>query len=122
MKLTNNEIYTYANQLMGVFNDENQKLPVKINFYLQKNKKLLIELAQDIERERLDIARSNGTLDPEKGQYSIDPDKIESVQKELTDLFSLEQEVNIYKINIDSLSDDLTLTTGQMEALMFMID
>ena len=122
MKLTNNEIYTYANQLVGVFNDENQKLPVKINFYLQKNKNLLVELAQDIERERLDIAKSNGTLDPEKGQYSIDPDKIESVQKELTDLFNLEQEVNIYKINIDSLSDDLTLTTGQMEALMFMID
>ena len=122
MKLTNTEIYTYANQLIGAFNDEEQKLPVKINFYLQKNKNTLIELAQDIERARVEIAKNNGHLNEEKGQYSIDPDKIEVVQQELEDLFNLEQEVNIYTINIDSVSEDLTLTTGQMEALMFMID
>jgi hypothetical protein len=45
MKLTNNEIYTYANNLTEAFNDKEQKLPIKINFYLQKNKNCLIELA-----------------------------------------------------------------------------
>jgi hypothetical protein len=38
------------------------------------------------------------------------------------DLLSLEQEVQIYMININNLSDDLSLTTAQMEALMFMIE
>jgi hypothetical protein len=37
-------------------------------------------------------------------------------------LFNLEQDVAIAKISVDSLSDDLTLTTAQMEAIMFMID
>ena len=122
MKLTNQQIFTYANILSQVFNDSEQKLPVKVNFYLQKNKNLLLKLAQDIEKARLDIAEANGKLDSEKGQYSIDPDKIEIVQKELIDLFNLEQEVEIYTIDINSLDDSLILTTGQMEALMFMID
>ena len=121
MKLTNQQIFTYANALSQAFDSE-QKLPIKINFYLQKNKNLLMELVQDIEKARLDIAETNGKLDEEKGQYAIDPDKIEIVQRELTDLFNLEQEVEIYTIDINSLSDDLTLTTGQMEALMFMIN
>jgi ligand-binding sensor domain-containing protein len=46
----------------------------------------------------------------------------EALTKELEDLFNLEQEVNIYKINIDNFGDDIVLTTGQMEALLFMID
>ena len=33
-----------------------------------------------------------------------------------------EQDVNIYMINIDSLSDDYAMTTAQMEAIMFMIE
>ena len=122
MKLTNQEIFAYASLLTEAFNDANEKLPIKINFYLQKNKKLLIELAQDIENSRLQIAQENGQLDEERGQYAINPDKIEFVQKELEELFSLEQEVDIYTIDIESLSDDLSLTTGQMEALMFMIN
>lgn len=122
MKLTNKEIYNYANQLAEFFSDTTQKLPIKINFYLQKNKNTLLDLAANIEDARIELAKSNGHLDPEKGQYVIDQDKIDMVYQELADLFDLEQEVNIYTISIDSLSDDLTLTTGQMEALMFMID
>ena len=34
---------------------------------------------------------------------------------------SVEQEVNITTISIDKLPDDLMLTTGQMNALSFMI-
>ena len=40
MKMTNNEIYTTANQLVAAFNDNAQRLPIKINFYLQKNIKV----------------------------------------------------------------------------------
>jgi hypothetical protein len=122
MKLTNNEIYNYAIALGKAFDDETQKLPIKVSFYLQKNKKTLIDLAQDIESTRMKIAQENGTFDESTGQYSIDQDKIEEVSKELNDLFNLEQEVNIYTINIDSLDEDLLISTAQMEALMFMID
>ena len=54
MKLTNNQIYTYANSLSMAFTDAEQKFPVKVNFYLQKNKAILLSLAQDIEKARID--------------------------------------------------------------------
>jgi hypothetical protein len=97
-------------------------LPIKINFYLQKNKNLLLELAQDIEKARIEIAQRYGTLDSATNQFIIAPEHIEAVSKELEDLFALEQEVLIHSINIDTFSDDLTLTTGQVEAMMFMIE
>ncbi len=122
MLMKNSEIYSHTKNLMEAFNDANQKLPVKINFYLQKNRNTLLELAQDIEKTRLEIAQSYGELTADGEQYSIPSEKMEVVTKELEDLFNLEQEVNIYKINIDSLNDDLVMTTAQMEAIMFMID
>jgi predicted nucleic acid-binding Zn-ribbon protein len=122
MILTNNEIYTYTRQLMDAFQDGEQKLPIKINFYLQKNKNTLLALAQDIERSRLEIAQNFGELDETGTQYQIPAEKLAAASKELEDLFSLEQDVAIAKISVDSLSDDLTLTTAQMEAIMFMID
>lgn len=122
MKMTNNEIYTRATALAEAFQDGSQKLPIKVNFYLQKNKAALLTLAQDIEKSRIDIAETYGTLDAESSQYVIPSDKMADAAKELEDLFNLEQEVQIYKINIDSLSDDLAMTTAQMEAIMFMID
>lgn len=122
MTLTNNEIYIYAKNLVEAFNDKDQKLPIKINFYLQKNKNTLIELASSIEIARMEIAKNYGDLEVESQQYIIPPEKIEEVNKELMDLLSLEQEVQIYMINIDNLSDDLSFTTAQMEAIMFMIE
>ena len=122
MKLTNNEIYMYAQNLAIAFEDKEQKLPIKISFYLQKNKNTLLQLAQDIEQSRLEIARSYGELDEETGQYIVPSEKMEEASKELNDLFNLEQDVQIYKINIDSLTDDMVITNAQMEAIMFMID
>lgn len=122
MRLTNLQIYNYAVALNEVFNDENQKLPIKINFYLQKNKNTLLNLGQDIEQNRMNIAREYGQLSEDGEHYIIPADKLEMAQKEISDLFALEQDVNIYTISIDNLDDNLTLTTAQMEALMFMID
>ena len=122
MLLTNQNIYNYATTLNAAFADTSQRLPVKVNFYLQKNKSLLIQMAQDIEKARLEIIQNYGDLSEDGTQYIIPKEKIEAAQQELTDLLALEQNVNIYTINIDSLNDDLTLTTDQMEAIMFMID
>lgn len=122
MKLTNQKIYNYALGLNSAFVDSSQRLPIKVNFYLQKNKTTLTDLAQDIESARMDIVRNYGTPSEDGTQFIIPKDKVEEAQKELNDLFALEQDVNIYIINIDNLNDDLTLTTGQMEAIMFMIE
>lgn len=122
MTLTNNEIYMYTRQLMDAFQDGEQKLPIKINFYLQKNKNTLLGLAQDIEKARLEIAQTYGELDEAGEQYQIPNDKLAEASKELEDLFNLTQDVNIHKISIDTINEDLMLSAAQMEALMFMID
>ena len=122
MKLTNNEIYTLAQQLAVAFTNNEQRLPMKLSFCIQKNKKLLVELAQDIEQGRLEIAQTYGVLDTEINQYTIPPEKIADAQKELLELFDVEQEVNICMIKADSLNDDIELTMSQMEAIMFMIE
>ena len=122
MKMKNSEIYNYAQALIEAFRDNNQRLPVKINFYLQKNKKTLLSLSQDIEQSRMEIAQNYGILNEEGTAYNIPEENISIVNTEIHDLLIIEQEVPIYKVSIDSFSDDLTLTTAQMEAIMFMID
>lgn len=120
--MTNMEIYNAANNLFIAFNDESQKLPIKVNFFLQKNKKTLTALAKEIEEVRLNIAKTYGVLDPETGNYAIDNDNIKKAQEDLDNLFKIEQDVDIKKINYDDLDPDMELTTAQMEALMFMIE
>lgn len=120
--MTNNEIYNIATVLGKAFEDDKQTLPIKVNFYMQKNKATLLALAQEIEKARVEILQKYGTLNEETNQFEFTNEVAEIVIKELNDLLGLEQEVNIYTVNIDSFGDDLSLTTGQMEALMFMID
>ena len=122
MKITNNEIYTLASRLNEMFQDANQRLPIKLNFFLQKNKKTLLTLAQEIEESRAEILRNYGTVDEETGNVHIADDKIAAANKEIIDLLSLEQEVDIRTVKFEDLPEDISLTTGQMEALMFMID
>lgn len=122
MLMKNSEIYNYAQALIEAFQDNTQRLPVKINFYLQKNKKTLLDLSQDIEQSRMEIAQNYGALTEDRTAYNIPNENIDIVNNEITELFNIEQEVPIYKVSIDSFSDDLTLTTAQMEAIMFMID
>lgn len=121
MILTNNQIYTYALGLEQMFLEEDQKLPIKINFYLQKNKNILFELAKDIELARTNIAQRYGEIDEDTSYYRVLPENLEIATKELQELLGLEQEVNIYQVNIEDFPSDLILTTEQMEVLMFMI-
>lgn len=122
MKITNNEIYTLASRLNEMFQDANQRLPIKLNFFLQKNKKTLLTLAQEIEESRAEILRNYGTVDEETRNVHIADDKIATANKEIIDLLSLEQEVDVRTVKFEDLPEDISLTTGQMEALMFMID
>lgn len=121
MKLTNEQIYNYANSLLQLFNNKDMLLPVRVNFYLQKNKSMLIDLARDIEELRASILKRYGEAD-DNGQFSFTPENANKAQQDLTELFSIEQEVPIYIVSIDIFTNDIVLTTAQMEALMFMIE
>lgn len=117
--LTNLEIYTTAQALIeNITTDIN--LPVKVGFYIQKNMKKMTELAQEIEKSRMEIFDKYGEKDEENNQYKFDKSVQEQVQKELNDLFDLTQDVKTNMLELDWF-DDIDLNANQIAAISYMI-
>ena len=117
--MTNLEIYAYANALMDAFK-EDITLPVKVNFYLQKNMTRMIEAGKEIEKTRMDIIQKYGTPTEDGQNIEVSADMVETVNKELEDLFALEQEIKVNEIALDAF-DGIDLTSAQVAAIAFMI-
>ena len=119
MKLTNQQIYEAAFRT-ATFSIEG-KLPVKINFFLQKNLQVIAAASKEIEEARIKVAQDFGNLSEDGTQYIVPPDRMIDAQKELNDLFNLEQDLNIHMFKIDDF-DGIELTYEQLSAIMFMIE
>ena len=123
-QFSNENILKYATSLQQAFLSEDKEiiLPVKVNFYLQKNINTLSEAAQSIENSRMKIGERYGEYIEEEGAYIIkDLEKRKIAQKEMEDLLSIDQILEIYYITLEDLQD-IKLTTSEMNALMFMIN
>lgn len=125
--LKNGEIFEMATKLIEAFQKDTESgektYPIKVLFYLRKNMKTLTELAQDIEKARVEIIKRYGTPseeNPEQYQFETQ-EKIEAANKEFEELFGLEQEVTIYTIPLEAFND-MELTEKQMDAVMEMIE
>ena len=121
MKLNNQQIYQIANNTISNLDNLNIYIPAKANFFLQKNLQTLTTAAQEIDKSRIEIAKHYGVLDEEGQQYKILEDKLDEASKELEDLFSIEQELNIKTFSIEALGS-AEFTPAQMQAMMFMIE
>ena len=119
--MKNLEIYNLANALLEGFQDNNMTLPVKVNFYFQKNMSAIVEMAQDIDKSRIAIFDKYGKRDEENNQYTFDPSVTDQVNQELQDLFELEQEVKVNLLKLDWF-DKVELTSQQVAAITFMIE
>ena len=120
MKLVNNRIYEYSRQLIA-FNDCNIKMPVRINFYLQKNIQLIQQAATEIDNMRMSIGAQFGTPSLNGIGYDIPAENVEAANAELNDLFNLEQEIPIHIFKLSDF-DGIELTYQQMSAIMFMME
>lgn len=122
--MSNMEIYNIASALVTLqkkTSDEQMVFPVKVNFYFQKNTSILVDMAQDLDEERSKIIMKFGSpseSNPE--QIEIPKDKVEEVNKQLQDLFSLEQEVAVNVIDLDWF-DGVNMTPAEFAAISFMI-
>lgn len=124
-QFTNQEILSYAESLSKTFLDSEKdiELPIKINFYLQKNIKSFIEAAQEIDESRLAIGEKYGEYNFEEECYEIkDKEKRILAQRDLKNLLSLDQVLEIYTISLNDLEENTQLTVAQMNAMLFMID
>ena len=120
--MTNGEIYTTANNLLDAFKDiSDLKLPVKIHFYFLKNMNSIVDMGQDIEKARMEIVEKYGNLNEDGQSYNIPEDKIEQANQDISDLFSLEQEVKVHTFPLEWL-DGIELDAKQVNAFSFMID
>lgn len=119
MKLTNQKIYDTAIALSSFSIDG--KIPVRINFFLQKNIQILTAAAEEIEAARIKVAQDFGELSDDGTQYVVPPERLLAARMELTDLFNLEQDLNIHIFKLNDF-DDIELTYQQLSAIMFMIE
>lgn len=117
--LTNGEIYNIANILLNA-NMDDVDLPVKVHFYFKKNMNIIVEMARDIDKSKIEIFSKYGTLDESKEHYNFDSSVIEQVNKDIEDLFSIEQEVKINTIPLEWL-EGIELKSTQADALYYMI-
>lgn len=117
--MTNGEIYNIATEVAKNLTGLDLSLPVRVNFYLQKNTKEIMDIARDIESNRDAILDKYGKRN-EDGSYQVNDGELDQLNKELEDLFDLEQEVKIYEIDLAAF-DGVNLTTSQVNAITFMI-
>lgn len=121
---TNKQILDYAYALQEAFLKQEQEvvLPTKANFYLQKNINTMIRNAEEIEKAKIRIGQRYGEYVEEEKVYRItDIKKQQQAQKELEDLMSVDQILEIYFISFEDLQD-VQLTTLQMHAMFFMLE
>ena len=121
ISLRNGEIFSVAIILKEFCEKPELVLPIKANFYLQKNKTVLLELAQEIEAARNEIFAKYGTLNEQGTGYNFDEAVIADANAELEELLMLSQDVGLYMINIDDFKD-IKLNNQEMGALMLMIE
>lgn len=127
MKITqmmkNSQIYSTAEKLLENFPEGQEgKFPVKALFLLRKNIKIYTELAQEIEKARMEIIQKYGKpTEEDSNKYSFEGENIDAVNKDLGELIDCEQEISYYTIDINSLGD-VELTNAQMDAIIDFID
>lgn len=120
--LTNNEIYNITLALNSSFGEEALlELPVMVNYNIQKNLKVLMDLSATIGEARAFIGKKYGTLEEDGGAYKISKENLEQAQQEMNKLMFAEELVEIKKIKLIDLKD-IKLTSAQMAALLFMIE
>lgn len=120
--LTNDLIYFYAENLINLSKELiNKNLPVKVHFYFQKNMDELISMAKNIEESRLNIMKKYGNINNDTGKYEFDKNKIDIINKDIQELFALEQEVKIYMIPMKWI-ENLEISTKQFNAISFMLE
>lgn len=116
--MSNLVIYNKANALLQEFSQlEDMILPVKVHFYLQKNMEKIVSMAQELEKQRIAIVEKYN-ITPENKQES---ETLEQANKDIEELFSLEQEVKIYMLPLEWL-EEVELNSKQVQAFSFMLE
>lgn len=115
----NIEIYNLVNLYQSLLKDfDNLFLPIKANFYFKQNIKTLICKGLEIDNFRSEIIKKYAKLEDDK--YKFEEDNLKKANKEIEELMSLEQELDIKSIPLSAF-DNVQITPKMMEIFMPMI-
>lgn len=116
---TSNELFNIAEYISNNPFRTDTYIPVKYNFYIQKNIEIVLKEYERIQKHRRDILMHYGET---KGdEFIIPKDKINDTNKELEELSNLEHELDLTILSINNI-ENLELTTGELKSIMFMIE
>lgn len=127
IKLTNERIVDSVDTLKEL---NNAKLPVKVAYAITKNiNKIDNELKAYIE-EKSKLIDKYGEKDKEgklkideKGNIPLKKEYIEDYNKDIKELLSIENEVDIHMIQLDNLlNSDYSISPSELSAIDFMIE
>lgn len=125
MKLKLSEVHQKALKLSNF----NKELPVRVQFNLSKNKKLLqaefnayIEQRKELEKKYLTFDENDKPISDEKGElvFNSDENKTEYI-KELKSLMDLEVDINFVNLPLN-LIENISMTTDEFETIEFMFN
>jgi hypothetical protein len=117
---TSNELFEIAENIHNNPFRNEIYIPVKYNFYIQKNIEVILKEYDRIQKHRKNIIEHYGESQAD-GNFIIPKDKIADANKELEELSNLEHNIDITMLSIDNF-ENLELTTGELKSIMFMIE
>jgi len=124
MKLTNNQL---QNSTIALSKLSQKELPIKISFLLAKNISHInaeLKIYND-ERQKLvekySIKDKNDKPIIENNQIKLQPKLINDWNKDMSELLSIENEVNIKQFSIDNL-EGISISASEIMAIKFMIE
>lgn len=120
--MTNYGILELYELISNVFyKNEDNYIPVKAGFILRNNYLYLESLVKRIEEYRVSICKKYGKIDENNSEYYIIEEKEkEQANKELMDLYNMEQPVKLEELNYEDIKD-IKMNMNQIEILSIMI-
>lgn len=104
MKVTNEEVLTI---LKGLSELEELKLPlnIKTSYYLARIRQTLNSYANIIQDKQMEIYKKYGEQ-TSRNEYKVPEEKMNELEKDLKDLFSVENEMEIQKLKLNDFGDN----------------
>ena len=120
--MTNAEIYALGERLAQLSQQE-ISFPAKVAYAILRNQKILAPIIRDIEEVRASIVTKYCDPAPDgKDQYVPRKETADILNKELTDLASIENSsLTLHKFSLSEL-DGINLSVADMEALYPIIE
>lgn len=106
--MTNQEIINLYETLEKIDDCTSLTFPIEVSFALAKNKHILTSIYTAIMDTRQKIIIENG-IKNDDNTYTIPNEKIEKVNNDLKNLYSLTSEVNLNYINVNTLDGKISL-------------